>query len=275
MSFIDHFTSGKKGIPRVLSIAGSDSGGGAGIQADIKTFSALSTYGMSAITAVTAQNTKDVLQIMEMSQEMVYKQIQAVAEDVGVDAFKTGMLSSRPIIEVVIKAIADFQLKNFVCDPVMLTKSGVKLLADDAINILIHELIPLADVITPNIPEAEVITKQSIDTEATIRVAAEKIMNMGAKCVVIKGGHLQGDPVDWVCSQKHFFALPERRINTPHTHGSGCTYSSAIAAFLARGYETDRAIREAKKYIHKAISFSLSLGNGHGPLHHFHSWYKY
>jgi hydroxymethylpyrimidine/phosphomethylpyrimidine kinase len=265
----------QKNIPTVLTIAGSDSGGGAGIQADLKTFSALQSFGMSAITAVTAQNTREVLQIEELSSDMIYNQIKAVATDIGIKACKTGMLSSQRIIETVARAMEDFALKNFVLDPVMVSKSGAKLIHDDAIEVLLHKLLPRACVVTPNIPEAEVMTGLTIDSEATIRKAAEKIAAYGAQCVVIKGGHLDGDPVDWAYSQNQLFAMPEKRVATVNTHGTGCTYSAAIAAFLAKGYTTQEAVRGAKEYVHGGIVESLALGQGHGPLHHFHTWYKY
>lgn len=264
-----------KVIPTVLTIAGSDSGGGAGIQADLKTFSALQTYGMSAITAITAQNTREVLQIEELTSEIIYNQIKAVVTDIGVNAYKTGMLSSIRIIETVAQAIEDFSLKNFVLDPVMVSKSGAKLIQDDAIETLLEKLLPHASIVTPNIPEAEVISGVRIDSETAIRKAAETIAALGSSCVVIKGGHLNGDPVDWAYSQNHLFAMPKKRIPTENTHGTGCTYSAAIAAFLAKGNTTQEAVRAAKEYVFGGIAESLSLGTGHGPLHHFHNWYKY
>lgn len=262
-------------IPICLTIAGSDSGGGAGIQADLKTFSSLKTFGTSVITAITAQNSHEVIGIEEISTDFIYKQIQAVATDFPIRAFKSGMLSSRNIIEIVESGIREFKLQNYVLDPVMVAKSGAKLLKEDAIDSMVSKLFPLAHVVTPNLPEAEVLIGEKIESEAAMRKAAEKILNMGPSWVIIKGGHGEGNPVDWVFSKESFFALPGKRVHTQNTHGSGCSYSSAITAFLARGFTTEEAIREAKKFIHKAIIMSLKIGQGHGPLHHFHPWYNF
>jgi hydroxymethylpyrimidine/phosphomethylpyrimidine kinase len=262
-------------IPKSLTIAGSDSGGGAGIQADLKTFSALKTFGMSAITAITAQNTKEVLQILELPVDIINNQIKAVAEDIGVDAFKTGMLSSEKIIHAVAASIRDFGLKNYVLDPVMTSKSGHTLLKPEAIHALITELLPLSLIITPNIPEAQILAGMEINNDGAVRDALKKILDLGPKNVIIKGGHAQGNPVDWINLAGYIFAIPESRIDTRNTHGSGCTFAAAIVSFLARGYELDKAIWEAKSYIHKAIARSLDIGAGHGPLHHFHPWYRF
>lgn len=265
----------RQGVPITLTIAGSDSSGGAGIQADLKTFSALETFGTSALTAVTAQNTTSVTQIFELPPEMVYNQIKAVALDLEIRSFKTGMLFSEAIIDSVAGAIREFGLSNYVLDPVMVAKGGAVLLKKGAKEALIKKLIPLANIITPNIPEAEALADTKIVNETTIKEASKKILKMGPECVILKGGHLENDPVDWVNIQGKIFAMPQKRINTKNTHGSGCTFSSAIVAYIARGIDPEQAIWNAKSFIHKAIEKSIDIGKGHGPLHHFHLWYNY
>lgn len=262
-------------IPLSLTIAGSDSGGGAGIQADLKTFSALQTFGASVITAITAQNSREVLAIHEVPAPVISDQIRAVATDFSIASFKTGMLFSRQIIEAVGTAIDDYRLSNYVLDPVMISKSGARLLKDDAIQSLKENLVPKSLVLTPNLPEAEVLTGVTITDEPSARKAARFLLEMGAEWIIIKGGHLEGAPVDRVYSRHESFELPGTRVETKNTHGSGCTYSSAIVAFLARGYTPPEAIREAKAYIHSGIEQSLDIGSGHGPLHHFHPWYRF
>lgn len=262
-------------IPISLTIAGSDSGGGAGIQADLKTFSALKTFGTSVITAITAQNSREVLSIHEVPVPVIHDQVRALATDFSISSFKTGMLFSREIIESLGKSIDEYQLPSYVLDPVMISKSGTRLLKDDAIEALREFLVPKSLVVTPNIPEAEVLTGISISDGKSAGEAARHLLEMGAGWVIIKGGHLEGEPVDRVYSKDEFFELPGKRVETRNTHGSGCTYSSAIVAFLARGYSPAGAIREAKTYIHGGIEQSLDIGSGHGPLHHFHPWYRF
>ncbi len=262
-------------IPLSLTIAGSDSGGGAGIQADLKTFSALKTFGTSVITAITAQNSREVLGIHEVPVQIIHDQIRALATDFSVSSFKTGMLFSKEIIESVGKAIDEYRLPNYVLDPVMISKSGARLLKDDAIESLKEFLVPRSLVITPNLPEAEVVTGVDIIDKQSSDEAARRLLDLGAGWVIIKGGHLDGEPVDRVYSNEVSFEMPGKRIETKNTHGSGCTFSSAIVAFLARGFSPPDAIKKAKEYIHAGIVQSLDIGSGHGPLHHFHPWYPF
>ncbi len=268
--------SGKR-IPICLTIAGSDSGGGAGVQADMKTFSSLETFATSAITAITAQNSFEVTAIQEIEPQVVYKQIQAVATDFSVDACKTGMLSSEAIIRIVAAAIRDFSIHKFVLDPVMISKSGATLLQPTAMSALKQELLPLSMVLTPNLPEAEEISGVKIMDDTSLRQAAEKILDFGPQWLVIKGGHSEGAPIDYVFSRRYQeeFQLPAPRINTRNTHGSGCTYAAAITAYLARNASPRQAIEMARQYVQKGIESSLSIGKGHGPLHHFHPWYRF
>jgi hydroxymethylpyrimidine/phosphomethylpyrimidine kinase len=257
--------------PRALTIAGSDSGGGAGIQADLKTFTALNVYGMSAITAVTAQNTLTISQVHVLPPEMVAAQIDAVAEDIGVDAVKTGMLASAAIVETVAAAIKRHALKNVVVDPVMVAKSGDALLQDDAVEALRRHLLPLATLVTPNIPEAETLSGVRIDTEAALYEAAARIREFGAKNVLIKGGHAAGSKVRDVLfdgQQTHVFEM--ERIDTKNTHGTGCTLSAAIAAHLARGESIDVSVSNGIEFVQGAIRRAYALGSGHGPLNHTH-----
>jgi hydroxymethylpyrimidine/phosphomethylpyrimidine kinase len=255
-------------IPRALTIAGSDSGGGAGIQADLKTFAALGVYGLSAITAITAQNTEGVRTALDLPAELVAAQIDAVLEDIGADAAKTGMLSSPAIIETVAECIRKWQLR-FVVDPVMRAKGGAPLLQPEAVTTIRRVLLPLAEVVTPNIPEAEALTDKQIETVEDMRAAARAIYDLGARHVVVKGGHRSGDALDVYFDGHDFFELSAERIQTRHTHGTGCTFSSAIAAFMARGLPVNKAIAEAKHYITEAIRHAPGLGHGHGPTEHF------
>jgi len=258
------------GRPRALTIAGSDSGGGAGIQADMKTFSALGVFGASAITAVTAQNTVEVTAVHEVPTEVITAQIDAVLTDIGADAIKTGMLSSSPIIESVAQAIGRHQVQWLVVDPVMIAKSGDSLLREDAIGTLRTRLIPLAAVVTPNIPEAEALTEKTVKTPEDVRRAAQEFVAMGAKSVVIKGGHLDGPATDLFYDGDLFQEFTSPRIDTTNTHGTGCTFASAVAAGLARGMTPINAVALAKEYVTEAIRHSFPLGQGHGPLNHFY-----
>jgi len=261
-------------IGKALTIAGSDSGGGAGIQADLKTFAALGVYGTSAITAVTAQNTVGVTAILALSPQMVAAQIDAVITDIGAHALKTGMLANAKIIETVVKKIQEHRLRNLVVDPVMVATSGDLLIKKNAVAALRSQLIPLATVVTPNIPEAEELTGMALRTSEDIEESARRIVAMGARSVVIKGGHRAGPAVDLYYDGKKFTALHARRIRTKNTHGTGCTFSAAIAANLARGEKIERAVILAKKYITSAIANAFAVGSGHGPVHHFYRFWN-
>ncbi|MEW6656156.1 MAG: bifunctional hydroxymethylpyrimidine kinase/phosphomethylpyrimidine kinase [Aquificota bacterium] len=262
--------------PRALTIAGSDSGGGAGIQADLKTFTALGVYGMSAITSITVQNTVGVYEVLDLPPQIVYDQIRVVAEDIGVDACKTGMLSNEEIIRVVAKAIREFKLEKFVLDPVMRAKSGDTLLKESSKEALIKELIPLALVITPNIPEAEELCGFEIKGLEDMERACKKIYSLGCSAVVLKGGHMQyEDMIDIFYDGKSFEYLKGKWVKTKNTHGTGCTFSSAITSYLAKGYNLIDSVKKAKEYIQGAIENSLPLGKGHGPLNHFWLFYSF
>lgn len=264
-----------KSLPKALTIAGSDSGAGAGIQADLKTFAALGVYGTSVITAVTAQNTIGVEKISEISPAMVGAQIDAVMTDIGARALKTGMLGNAGIIEIVAKKIQKYNVKNLVVDPVMVATSGDLLLHRSAIEVLRRSLIPLANVVTPNLPEAKELTGMKLRRAKDIQEAARRIIAMGAANVVIKGGHRSGPAIDLFFDGKKFRELYSPRIHSPHIHGTGCTFSAAITAYLARGETIETAILLAKKYITKAIRKGFAIGAGHGPVHHFYeSWEK-
>jgi hydroxymethylpyrimidine/phosphomethylpyrimidine kinase len=256
-------------VAKALTIAGSDSGGGAGIQADLKTFAALGVYGTSALTAVTAQNTRGVLAVAEVPEEVVALQIDAVMEDIGADSAKTGMLSSPSIIETVADRIEAWGVEKLVVDPVMVAKSGDRLLQIDAIDALKSRLLPLALVVTPNIPEAEVLAGLSIQSERDARAAAAAIAKLGPRYVVLKGGHWSGPPLDLIFEGDLFIELPGERIVTTNTHGTGCTFSAAVAAYLARGLQPIDAIREAKTFVTGALRASYRIGDGHSPVNHF------
>lgn len=261
-------------IPRALTIAGSDSGGGAGIQADLKTFAALGVYGMSAIAALTSQNTTGVAGIVEIDPEFISSQIHMVVNDIGVDAVKTGMLSSAAIISRVAADVRELKLERLVVDPVMVAKSGARLLRTEAVEAMMGELMPLALVITPNLDEAEVLTGLHIETGEQMREAARKLKELGPKYIVVKGGHLPGNPMDLLYDGKDFREFVNERFDTPHTHGTGCTFASAIAAGIARGFSVEEAVERAKTFITGAIRNGLPLGQGHGPVHHFYEYYK-
>ncbi|HKC18057.1 MAG TPA: bifunctional hydroxymethylpyrimidine kinase/phosphomethylpyrimidine kinase [Candidatus Dormibacteraeota bacterium] len=252
-------------LPVALTIAGSDSGGGAGIQADLKTFAAIGVHGTSAITAITAQNTIGVSDVLELPVELIRAQIAAVVEDIGVEAVKTGMLSSAAIIAAVAAAVRDHSLRALVVDPVMVAKGGAKLLRDDAVEALRTQLIPLAAVITPNLPEAEVILGRGILTLDDRKSAAQDLVALGAHSAVVKGGHA-GDATDVFFDGDRMVELHGERVDTKNTHGSGCVFSAAIAAWLARGAEPLEAAQRAKAFITQAIVSSLELGHGHGPV---------
>ncbi len=254
-------------VPVALTIAGSDSGGGAGIQADLKTFAAFGVHGTSAITAVTAQNTVTVSEIHEVPIRVIRAQIDAVVKDIGVQAAKTGMLASAEIIEAVAAAIREHGLTNLVVDPVMVAKGGARLLHSDAIASLYRYLLPLAAVVTPNIPEAEVLLGRSLPTLDDRRQAARDLVALGPAAAVVKGGHSDdNEAVDIYWDGSDLVELAARRIPTKNTHGSGCVFSAAITAGLARGQAPLEAVRAAKAFIERAIQHSLELGQGHGPV---------
>ena len=261
-------------IRKALTIAGSDSGAGAGIQADLKTFAALGVYGTSAITAITAQNTVGVTEVLALSPKLVGAQIDAVIGDIGAHAVKTGMLANGAIIDAVVQKIREHRLKNVVVDPVMVATSGDLLIQKSAVHALRTKLIPLATVVTPNIAEAEALTGMKLRSSEETREAARQIIKMGTRTVVIKGGHLKGPAMDLFYDGKKFTALNAPRIRTKNTHGTGCTFSAAIAAYLAKGEGIDSAVALAKKYITRAIQSSFSIGAGHSPVHHFHRFWK-
>ena len=259
-------------LPVALSIAGSDSGAGAGIQADLKTFAALGIYGVTVITAITAQNTVGVRAIQEVNPDVIAAQLDAVAEDFKIAALKTGMLSSAAIIETVAAGIRRHNLSPLVVDPVMIAKSGDRLLAGDAVDALRRRLLPLAQLVTPNIPEAEVLAGRSIRTRDDRLAAARAIMALGANAVVIKGGHSEDDPVvDLLVDRQGVHEYRAARIVTTSTHGTGCTFSAAITAGLAMGLDLPAAVAEARDYLSRALSSAPGLGQGHGPLDHFPS----
>jgi hydroxymethylpyrimidine/phosphomethylpyrimidine kinase len=258
--------------PRALTIAGSDSGGGAGIQADLKTFSALGVYGMTAITAVTVQNTKGVSSVEELSPHTVADQIRAVAGDIGVDAAKTGMLASAPIVEAVAEAIEETRLPNLVVDPVFVSKHGHPLLADDAVDALRRLILPLATLVTPNLPEAAGLTGFDVRTTDDMRRAADAILGLRPRAVLVKGGHLQADRATDLFSDGAVEEwIDAERIDTPHTHGTGCTLSSAITAHLARGAPLPEAVRAGKAFVTEAIRYAFPLGEGISPVDHLWS----
>lgn len=257
-----------------ITIAGSDSSGGAGIQADIKTFQAHGVYAASAITAVTVQNTQKVYDIQEIRPNIVAGQIQCLFDDMDIHAVKIGMVSSIVLIETIADTLSANSLPPVVLDPVMISKSGYSLLKEDARKALIQYLFPLADVVTPNLFEAKVLVQRDIQTLDDMKDAAKIIRDLGAKKVVVKGGHLAGEKaVDILYDGVTFQELSSERFHTPHTHGTGCTFSSAIAANLALGKSFFEAVTLAKTYITGAIQHGLNLGQGHGPTHHFYKFY--
>ena len=261
-------------IPKAMTIAGSDSGGGAGIQADLKTFGALGVYGTSVLTAVTAQNTVGVTAIHEVPTDTVVAQIESVLTDIGADAVKTGMLASSAIIEAVAATLERHRITVLVVDPVMVAKSGDALLRADAVEALRTRLVPLAAVVTPNIPEAEKLTGMKISNGTDVRRAAERIIAMGARGVVVKGGHRSGPATDLFYDGIRFQEFTAPRIDTKNTHGTGCTFASAVAAGLARGMDVIDAVALAKEYVTEAIRRAFPIGQGHGPLNHFYKLWE-
>jgi hydroxymethylpyrimidine/phosphomethylpyrimidine kinase len=259
--------------PRALSIAGSDSGGGAGIQADLKTFSALGVYGMTAITAVTVQNTKGVSGYEALAPQLVDEQIRAVTTDIGVDAVKTGMLANAGIVRAVAGAVEELEIANLVVDPVFVSKHGDLLLAEDAVDELRRRILPLATLVTPNLPEASGLADLPVGAKDDMRRAADAILALGAGAVLVKGGHLEApaDAADLFVSGGVEEWLVTERIDTRNTHGTGCTISSAIAAHLAMGWELLESVRAGKEFVTEAIRGALDIGAGIGPVDHLWS----
>ncbi len=255
-------------MKKALTIAGSDSGGGAGIQADLKTFMAHGVYGASVITAITAQNTQGVRAVELLDPAVVAAQIEAVLDDIGADVVKTGMLGSAEIIETVAEKIKQYNVTQLIIDPVMVAKSGDRLLLEDAVDALRSRLLPLALMITPNLPEASVLLDRPVEQERDMREAAHDLHILGPRYILLKGGHLPGDAVDLLYDGDQFQEFRASRIPTRHTHGTGCTYASAIAALLARGLPVVEAVGKAKQYLTGAIAHATEIGAGHSPVNH-------
>ena len=263
---------------KVLAIAGSDSGGCAGIQADLKTISALGCYGASAITAITVQNTVGVRDVLPLETTLVRAQIAAVLEDIGADAIKIGMLGSPAIAKDVAAELSRFEIKNIVLDPVLVATSGDELTVRETVEVILTQLMPLATIITPNIPEAEVLSGVKILSPDDYTSVWDALASRGAKALLLKGGHAEGSQIveDVLFTPGSVHRITNDRISTPNTHGTGCTLSSAVASLLARGYSLTDAVDQATTYIHKAISAGCDykLGQGHGPVHHFFQWWE-
>jgi hydroxymethylpyrimidine/phosphomethylpyrimidine kinase len=254
-------------VPRALTIAGSDSGGGAGIQADLKTFQALGVWGMSAVTAVTVQNTKGVEGYEELSPGVVGDQIRAVVADIGVDAAKTGMLASRPIIEAVAEALSELRVPNLVVDPVFMSKHGHPLLAEDAVEALRTSIVPLATLVTPNLPEAAGLAGIPVHDRTEMEMAGRAILALGPSAVLVKGGHLEaGEATDLLITARGVQEITAERIDTSHTHGTGCVLSAAITSHLARGAGLEEAVMKGKSFVTAAIRGHLEIGQGIGPV---------
>lgn len=264
-------------MKKILTIAGSDCSGGAGIQADLKTFSAHGLFGMSVIVSIVAENTSRVIDVQDVTPDMIQKQIDAIFEDIDVDAVKIGMLSTAECMKATVEKLQAYHPQNIVIDPVMYAKNGCALMDPAAIDTLIEVVLPLADVLTPNIPEAERIADIKIHNIEDMKKAADLIHKMGCKNVLVKGGHAEGDAEDVLFNGTEYFYFSASRIPTKNTHGTGCTYSSAIASNLALGLPLQEAVGKAKQYITTAIenAVNLDIGKGHGPTHHFYELYKY
>ncbi|HVV41647.1 MAG TPA: bifunctional hydroxymethylpyrimidine kinase/phosphomethylpyrimidine kinase [Nitrobacter sp.] len=264
-------------IPVAVTIAGSDSGGGAGIQADLKTFAALGVYGASVITALTAQNTRGVTGIHQVPADFVTAQIDAVFDDLDVRAVKIGMVAEREVIEAIATGLARWSPRHVVVDPVMVATSGDRLLAPDAVDALRTTLLPRADLLTPNLPEAAALLDMTMaGSEAEIAAQGQRLLALGCAAVLIKGGHGQGaESIDYLVTPDRMLTLPAPRIATRNTHGTGCSLSSAITAGLAKNESLETAVRGAKAFMTAAIASAdrLNVGHGHGPIHHFHRWY--
>ena len=272
-------TQNKRTYYRALTIAGSDSGGGAGIQADLKTFAANGCYGMSVITALTAQNTQGVTAIHALPPSFAVAQMTAVFTDIGTDAVKIGMLYSAELIEAVAEGLNQFRARNIVLDPVMVAQSGDKLLQDDAIQAVKDHLMPVADVVTPNLPEAEVLLGRKIESFEDVKRAARELATNGGRSILIKGGHMaESNSTDllYLTEEDRFVILEAERIDSRNNHGTGCTLSSAIAANMARGSDIEEAVTKAKTFISNAIraGAAYKIGHGHGPVHHFFEFWE-
>ena len=261
-------------MKKVLSIAGSDCSGGAGIQADLKTFAAHGVYGMSVIVSVVAENTARVIDTQDIAPEMIEKQIDAVFQDIGADAVKVGMLSRSACMRAAARKLREYRPQNVVVDPVMVAKNGCPLMQPDSMDTLVREILPLADLLTPNIPEAETITGAPIRSAEDMERAAEQIRRLGPRAVLVKGGHAAGDALDILFDGSRFYRFSAGRIPTKNTHGTGCTYSSAIACNLALGLDLEEAVKQAKDYVTTAIRHALPIGKGCGPTNHFYSLYR-
>ena len=261
-------------MEHLLTIAGSDCSGGAGIQADLKTFAALGGFGMSVITAVTVQNTRGVSNSQDVRPDIIAGQIEAVFDDIRVDCVKIGMVSCTAAISAIAGTLGRYPSTPVVLDPVMVSKNGFRLLSPDAVGALIQMLFPLATMITPNIPEAELITGITIQTTAGMAQAARKLHNLGAPFVLIKGGHMVSDATDVLYDGTNVRFFPAKKIQTRHTHGTGCTLAAAIATFLAKSVPPADAVALAKEYVADCITHALDIGKGAGPLHHMFPLYK-
>jgi hydroxymethylpyrimidine/phosphomethylpyrimidine kinase len=258
-------------MQKILTIAGSDSGGGSGIQGDLKTILSLGGYGMSVITAVTAQNTMGIQGIFPMDPDFVALQLESVLSDIGADAVKTGMLANADIVSVVAETMSRFKIDKLVVDPVLVSESGKELLEKEGVSRLVDKLFPMAYVLTPNIPEAEALTGKSVNTVSDMIKAGKKLQKMGPKYVLIKGGHLKDSPVDVLHDGSQHYEFATQRVRTRHTHGTGCTLASAIATLIGRGLPLMESIDQAKRYLYRALRFSLRIGSGIGPTNHLAS----
>ncbi len=262
-------------MKKVLTVAGSDSGGGAGIQADLKTFAALRVYGTSAITAVTAQNTSRVAGVHTLPAEFVAGQVEAIVEDIGIDALKTGMLANSDIIRAVAKVIRRFDLRPLIIDPVMVAQSGDALMEKEAITALLQDLLPLAAIVTPNLDEAAILADRDVKSLNDMKSAAKVIHTYGPDWVLIKGGHMDSSTVtDLLYDGKEFYKFSSPRLQVTNTHGSGCTYAAAITAMLSRIASVPEAVEKARAYLLAALEEGLDIGKGSGPLHHFVHYYR-
>ncbi len=257
-------------MKNLLTIAGSDCSGGAGLQADLKTFAAHGVYGMSVVVSVVAENTSRVLSVCDMAPSVIRDQMDAVFEDIRVDGVKVGMLSGSEQMRAVAEKLRQYRPRGIVLDPVMVAKGGSALMHPDALQTMKEEMLPLAEVLTPNLPEAEALTGKKIETLEDRRRASVEIHRMGVKNVLIKGGHLSGEAEDLLYDGTEYYTFTHKRIETKNTHGTGCTLSSAIAADLALGMEVPEAVRAAKEYVTRAIEHALPIGKGHGPTNHFY-----
>jgi hydroxymethylpyrimidine/phosphomethylpyrimidine kinase len=258
-------------MQKILTIAGSDSGGGSGIQGDLKTILSLGGYGMSVITAVTAQNTVGIQGIFPMNPDFVALQLESVLSDIGADAVKTGMLANADIVSVVAETLSRFKIDKLVVDPVLVSESGKELLEKEGVSRMVDKLFPMAYVLTPNIPEAEALTGKSVNTVSDMIKAGKKLQKMGPKYVLVKGGHLKDSPVDVLHDGSQHYEFATQRVRTRHTHGTGCTLASAIATLIGRGLPLMESIDQAKRYLYRALRFSLRIGSGIGPTNHLAS----